>query len=249
MKLSIKLLTSLLFISLSVTPAVKAADTDVQLVADNYEPYIYQGAENKGFLVELINEALKTQQLTAAVDFDSWDQISERLESEKIFTFFWNKNLQLEREFFYSAPLVTVRNKIATTDKFSRIKARYLNHMRQYKIGITRRLAYGPTFEQAKSDLNIIEGDSRYINIRKLFRGDIDFLVIDPLVANYLMDNYFKFRTTKKVHYLKEPVLDEQSVWLVCSKNYANCAGYIEAVNKGLDILQKNGRYQQIIGM
>lgn len=225
---------------------LKAREKNVNVILDTYPPYSNQLADNSGVLAELVKKAFEIQNINSTIAFQLWNEIEEGLASGQFLTVFWKTDRVLRRELFFSTPILFVNNQLVSTKPITRTY-RNLGQLKDRKIGITNGFSYGRTFDVFKPDLTITSYDSRFTGLRALINGEIDFYLVDPLVAKQLMVTYFNYRTKKTLYYLDAIKFEAQPAYLACSKNYANCQGLLSQFERGLQHLKDNKEYKKIL--
>lgn len=225
---------------------LEARQKTVNVILDTYPPYSNQLADNSGVLAELVQKAFETQRINTTIAFKLWNEIEEGLPSGQFLTIFWKTDRVLRRDLFFSKPILFVDNQLVSTKPVTRTY-RNLAQLKDSKIGITNGFSYGKTFDAFKPDLTIKSYDSRFTGLRALINGEIDFYLVDPLVAKQLMATYFNYRTKKTLYYLDALKFEAQPAYLVCSKNYANCQGLLLQFERGLQHLKDKKEYKKIL--
>lgn len=223
-----------------------ARQKPIPIVLDTYPPYTNEMADNSGVLGELLRKSFAAQELDTTIEFQLWSDIEENLSYGQFLTVFWTTNRILRRNHFFSDPILYVDNQLVAVKPISRTYQN-LGQFKESKIGITKGFSYGKTFEAFKPDLTLVEFDTRFTGLRALINNEVDYLLIDPLVAKQLMASYFKYRTKKKLYYLDDLKFEAQPAYLVCSKNYANCQGILKQFERGLQQLKGNKEYNKIL--
>lgn len=125
----------------------------------------------------------------------------------------------------------------------SDIQVESLEDIRAYRIGVGRGYAaVNDLLEAGVPRKNIHEATDDTLNIKKLFRGRIDFVVMnDIMLAAQLKQQGKQWDDVEKALILN----DEYEFWYAFNKNLDNQT--IEAFQQSLDQLKKDGRYETIV--
>lgn len=223
-----------------------ARQKPVAIVLDTYPPYTNELADNSGVLAELLQKAFQKSDIDTSIEFQLWSEIEENISYGQFLTVFWTTNRILRRNQFFSDPILYVDNQLVSLKPITR-RFKNLGQLKESKIGVTAGFSYGKTFDAFKPDLTLVEFDTRFTGLRALLNGEVEYLLIDPLVAKQLMASYFKYRTKKKLYYVDSLKFEAQPAYLVCSKNYANCQGILRQFEQGLQQLKDTKEYKKIL--
>jgi polar amino acid transport system substrate-binding protein len=236
--------SSLLFASLSVFAAQEQQRW--QLVADIIPPYQNDLAADQGVLSQLVLAALTQQQIQAEVVLESWPNVKKHAAEPHHASFFWLRDLELEKNWLFSEPLFTLTTYLVTrqdiTQQFSR-----LDELRPYRLAVTEWASYGDKFDRLKPELKLRLQVSDHQSMQALLKGEVDIALMDPVIAHLLLTQ-LDDRSRQKVRLQPLSGLTAQDVYLVCSRNYLPCFEFMQKFNKGWQHLRDTGVLEQSLG-
>lgn len=215
------------------------------LVVDNYPPYIDELAPEQGVLSQLVKQAFNSASIMTTLSFQPWPKVPVVAAQPNHASFLWFKTPELEQDWLYSEPIVELRQMLITTSEFKTELKRF-DQFRPYRLGVTKGYFYGPEFAAQRNDFRLTEAVSDYASLQNLLAGRVDFVLMDPIVAQ-LMWQQLPVKTVK-LTFLSKPLLTAQPAYLVCSRNFLPCHAVIQSFNQALRQLQQTGADLQIFG-
>jgi polar amino acid transport system substrate-binding protein len=226
--------------------ALAADNRRWQLVADVIPPYQNDQAADQGVLSQLVLSALQQQQVAAEVVLESWPSVKKHAAEPHHASFFWLRDLELEKNWFFSEPLFKLTTYLVVradmTHQFSR-----LDELRPYRLAITEWASYGDTFDRLKPELKLRLQVSDHQSMQALLRGEVDIALMDPVIAHLLLSQ-LDDAARQKVRLQPLTSLTAQDVYLVCSRNYLPCFEFMQKFNKGWQHLRATGVLEQSLG-
>jgi polar amino acid transport system substrate-binding protein len=264
--------TILILLSLSVGMPCAAAPKQVKLVSLVWEPYAGPDMPEQGLTAAIVRMAFKKAGYAVAIEFHNWDQsleMAKKGEADGLFPTYHTK--EREAYFAYSEPfgnsylgLCRIRPvhsfspggieydkrkgfkhdliRFKTDPRIDQTQA--LRDLEQYKFGVSRGYANTPEFDAANF-LTKIEVANDEENILQLLQGDVDLIVIDKYVAKNIIAKKFPWRIGD-IEFM-EPPLAVRKLYLTMSKRADNYQQKLNDFNKGLKILQQEGRIQRLL--
>ncbi|WP_042144094.1 MULTISPECIES: ABC transporter substrate-binding protein [unclassified Pseudoalteromonas] len=225
------LLYIFLLSSLSISMKVHAKDK-ITLSVDNYPPYIDGRKNNKGKLAKIVTEIFKMQGYKVKYQFMSWPETELAITQGNSFSFMWYKTEQRTKNWIFSVPITSLNTSLLYR-KNTKLKLERIDQLRRYSIGITKGYSYGDYFDDYKSQLKLVSSISDYEGIKKLLAGETDLLLIEPLVAKSLLEDWFSDEVDNtKLSYVN--YLSNQPIYLVCSQQYVSCGYLMQKFNFAL---------------
>jgi ABC-type amino acid transport substrate-binding protein len=262
----------IILLSLLVGMPCAAAQKQVKLLSLTWEPYAGPDMPEKGFTAAIVRMAFEKAGYAVTIEFHNWDQSLEMTKNGKadgLFPTYFTK----EREAYlaYSEPfgnsylgLCRIRPvhsfspggieydkrkgfkhdliQFKTDPRIDQTQA--LRDLKQYKFGVSRGYANTPEFDAADFLTKIVAANDEE-NILQLLQGDVQLIVIDKYVAKNLIAKKFPWRTGD-IEFM-EPPLAVRKLYLTISKRTDNYQQKINDFNKGLKILQQEGRIQRLM--
>ncbi|WP_163836178.1 substrate-binding periplasmic protein [Spartinivicinus ruber] len=223
---------------------VQSSEREVKLAYGEYPPYYGKNLVNGGVITEIVKEAFKQVNYEVKIDFiASW---ARRLEMAKqggydgIYSAWYRKDR--EEFFVFSDPLPA--NVIGFYKrKEDDISFKSLEELKSYKIGVIVGYSNAPKFKRAKLQTYPVVKEKA--NIGKLILKRIDLALIDKGVGKYILTNDFP-ESVDKIEWLSPPI-EVVNQHLIISKKAKDFQNKISDFNKGLDIITKKGRLEEIL--
>lgn len=212
----------------------------VNLLVQDYPPYIDRQADNKGMMTELVVKAFARVDVPATVIFKEWGQVEQAIDERKGFSFMWTKSKPLLKKWWYSNAIYQQKKQFLAKNSFTR-NLSHLHDLRTISIGLVKGRTYGTAFENYRHKLKLTEHVSDYANIKSLLDNSQQLAVVDPMVAVYLANQFFKSEQKQPLKFVDSPHFDTTAFYLVCGKRYGNCLNYIKKFNRGWQLLESDG--------
>jgi polar amino acid transport system substrate-binding protein len=210
----------------------------------DWEPYTGHSLKSGGFCSEIVTEVFKKAGYTVTIDYISWDKAIEegaKGNYDAVFPEYYSRERTKDfaySNFFTNSLLGFYERKGAS------IKHKTLRDLAPYKIGVVK--GYVNTEELDKATyLKKIESDSDEENLRKLARGEMDLIVIDKLVAQYLISTKMPAEVTRLVPV--EPPLMIQPLFVIFPKKLPQSDKRLKDFNKALDEFTNDGGVSAIM--
>ncbi|MCP3924660.1 MAG: transporter substrate-binding domain-containing protein [Desulfobacterales bacterium] len=234
----ISILILCLFIFYESTHAI---DKKVIIATSEYIPYYGEKMKNRGFITEVVIEAFRRGGYKAQIDFYPWKRsliTTKNGNNDAIYTI-W-KNRERGKWFLFSTPLLA--NKLVFYKKKNRniILSGYKD-LGNHKIGIVRGYKY-PDISNKIETFHKIEAVDDYKNLFNLSRDLIDIIIIDKIQAKYII----KEHSFSNKFIPASPVLETVNQYLAVSKKAENAFLKLNAFNKGLKTMRKDGTFKKI---
>ncbi|MCU0577523.1 MAG: transporter substrate-binding domain-containing protein [Desulfobacterota bacterium] len=230
-------------IALFVIPTILWAQT-LRLATLDWEPYAGQASDNKGFNADIVTEAFKRAGYQVKIDVLPWDRaIEEAMKGnyDGVFPEYYSK--ERARDFVYSHSfsdsLLVFYKRYETSVTYKTLK-----DLRPYKIGTVRGQINTDEFDNAVY-LMKIEADSDEENLRKLAKGDLDLIVIDKFVAQYLTKTKVP-EAAGKISPI-EPPLIIRNLFVILPKKNPDSERRARGFNKALESMIKDGTVKAIM--
>jgi polar amino acid transport system substrate-binding protein len=216
----------------------------LRLATLDWEPYAGQAPDNKGFNADIVTEAFKRAGYQVKIDVLPWDRaIEEALKGnyDGAFPEYYSK--ERSQDFVYSHSfsdsLLVFYKRYETSVTYKTLK-----DLRPYKIGTVRGQINTDEFDNAVY-LMKIEADSDEENLRKLAKGDLDLIVIDKFVAQYLTKTKVP-EAAGKISPI-EPPLIIRNLFVILPKKNPDAERRARGFNKALDSMIKDGTVKAIM--
>lgn len=234
----------LVVLALLVTPATVKAEI-LRLATLDWEPYVGQTLKNKGFNAEIVTEAFKRAGYQVTIEFMPWDKAIEEATKgnyDGVFPEYYSKERARDfvYSYFFSSSLLVFYKRSS-----SAITYKTLEDLATYKIGTVKGYINTEEFDNA-TYLKKIEADSDEENIRKLSRGELDLIIIDKLVAQYLIKTRVP-EASGRIESMEPPLIIHKLFVILPRKNPASDKRARE-FNKAYESMEKDGTVKTIMG-
>ncbi len=262
----------ILFLSLLMAVPCTAAEKQVKLLSLTWEPYAGPDMPQKGLTAAIVRMAFEKAGYDVTIEFHNWDKALEMAkngEADGLFPTYHTK--EREEYLIYSDPfgesylgLCRERPVHAFSpggieyDKKKKLRrdliqyktdpridqTQALRELSRYKFGVGRGYANTPEFDAADFLTKVVvENDEQ--NILQLLQGEVQLIVIDKYVAKNIVAKKFPWRSGD-IDFM-EPPLSVRKLYLTLSKKADRAEQKLEDFNKGLKVLQEEGRINRLM--
>ena len=249
MKRLFLLLCVVFWLAEGISAATVQAQT-VKIGIADWPPYVEKEHIAFGLVPEIVQLAFLQQDVEVEfVVFDSWSACTDALNAGTIdasapytpterrrttMLFSERPIIELTTAVFY---LRDAAQRVPNADLFADQKA-FTNLI----IGGTR----GYFYEDLLKDANIVYATEPYVNFQKLYLDKVDLVIENELIGWHILSQLFPYsmsrfdelRSSKATH----------GGHLVVNKKNPEGAGLLKMFDKGLQVLQQNGTYADVIG-
>ncbi|WP_019616309.1 substrate-binding periplasmic protein [Psychromonas ossibalaenae] len=241
----ISILWIILLITFVVSSLAYATKTKtIRIATLDWEPYISQQLSDEGFMAEITREAFRREGYKVEYVYLPWKRAvtqTEYGEFDGYFPSYWSKQREdksLFTDSIISGPVVLFKV------KGSSITYKELSDLKPYRIGVVRGFVNTPEFDAADY-LRKEQVTTDLVNIKKLLAERVDLIVADKFVGFYLLNKYLPhmFGQIESI----SPPLQDKKMYLCISKKSDNAAVKVEAFNKGLKEMHKDGTFDKIL--
>lgn len=224
----------------------------VLLVTGEYAPYTTEQAENKGFFTELVEAALKENDISYRIEFYPWARCSEMVENGEAWaTFPYTSmeklpgNIEFSKSvypsnhlFYYYKGNGKINKEILEYNQISDFSERYV-------FGGSNDYWYGNKQSVEEQGVEVEWANDTVGLVKMLHSSRIDFLIEDELVCDDIIHRLYPDEVNMFVKLPK--VAKNVNYHLVISKEYPNTDEIKEQFNNGILELMANGRYEDIL--
>jgi ABC-type amino acid transport substrate-binding protein len=246
-----KVLLSILF-CLMIAQVAYSGQT-VTLATLEWEPYIGPNMDNNGYVHEIVAEAYKRSGINVDIRFLPWARAVKTAETGKrdgLFPEYYDES-RLEKfvfsDSFPGGPVGLYKrkdNKVSFAVDPQKRQTEALRALKKYRFGVVRDYVNTKEFDNA-TFLTKDVAKSDETNLKKLFKGRIDFIFIDKYVAKHII-------VRKYPHFLSElefmePPLEVKPLYIAFSKKAKDYQNKLNAFNKGLKKLREEGMLDKIL--
>lgn len=124
------------------------------------------------------------------------------------------------------------------------VTAASLGDLSGKSLGIVEGYAYGPGVLGAKEPRFVL-GPSDEENLRKLLKGEVDYILVDELLVYYLFE-YSKEKAKEKLSHGTN-TMATAGLHFAIRKDYPGAQGIISAFNRQIEKMTRDGTYHEVL--
>ncbi|WP_147819161.1 substrate-binding periplasmic protein [Salidesulfovibrio onnuriiensis] len=189
-----KLLAIALLVLVPVWSGVSRADgPDLPLAITEFPPFEYaEGKEITGTDTEIVRQVLQRMGYRPVIKSMPWSRALEEARNGIVAGLFsLTKNPERERDYYFSAPLSTVRD-VFFKRRDRDIAWRTMDDLKTYRIGVSHGYQYAPEFmkavKQGKIKVNVLSGDSLELrHLGMLKSGRVDLCICEVSACTHII--------------------------------------------------------------
>lgn len=234
----------LLLLLLILCCPLLARTKELRLLTTEYPPFSIAGKSGGGLFAELITEALGRKGWTVRVRSVPWVRVPLEVTSGRAAgaLICWPEEIKKfdllpSRAVFTSELGFFVRK--ADAEKINVTLA----GMRGQKVGAVRGYGYPPTLEASGAVIDYVHDDQT--NLRKLLAHRIDYVALEKIVGEYLLQQPELAEVRDKVVW-KAPAFARLPLYVGIARQLPNAASILADLNDGLAAMEKDGSYQAL---
>lgn len=217
----------------------------IQLVSDIWPPFTDEEGKT-AFALDLVEEALKRSGIKADISIKDW---SVALKGIKEGDFdgsaaIW-KTAERQQWMLYSEAFL--ENRLILVGRTgTNVSAKSLSELNGKKIGLAGGYAYGPEVDSLKG-VEIILGVNDQDNLKKLLEGEIDYMLVDDLLIEYLL-TYQRKDVEAYLEIGQKPMLS-RTLHFAVRQDIEQADYFVEQFNKQILAMVGDGTYNRILNI
>ncbi len=217
-------------------------NTEVKLGADIWPPFT-DVSENTSILTVLVQEALYRRNINSDIEFDKWKDVMNKIDGGELdgSPALWESPERMEK-YFFSKPYL-YSQLVLVGRKGSDVGATSFKDLEGKKIGIVQDYAYGD-FE-GRDKVELIDGKGNQNNLEKLLSGDIDYMLVDALIIQYML-KYQLNDVTAHLAIGQRPLMTK-SLHLGLRKNVENAESILREFDEEIAEMIADGTFNEIL--
>jgi len=215
----------------------------LRLASDSWPPFT-GGPGGERVAIDLVQTALQRAGIESETTTVDWKDVEAGLRNG---TFdgsaaMWRSEKR-ERELLFSRPYLQNRL-ILIGRKGSDVSAKRMSDLAGKRVALVSRYAYGNDVENAVGVL-FVGGRNDQEDLDKLLAGDVDYMLVDELVARYLV-TYQPEETAAKLAIGTTP-LTRRMLHFAIRKDVPGAEQIVEAFNSEIQSMLADGTYGKIL--
>lgn len=243
----------LLLLATTTVCTLSSARDKITLSTLNWEPYIGQTLDQKGYVNEIVKAAFSEEGYDLEVLFFPWARalhVATLGHVDGLFPEYYDENRLTD--FVFSDPFpggpVGFYKRRDKDIKFSvdpkKDLPAALQALRKYRFGVVR--GYINTKESDDADYlakeEVINDDT---NIKRLYKNRVQLIFIDKYVAQYIIAKRYPWYALE-LEFL-DPPLEIKPLYIAFSKKAPNYKKKLELFNSGLKSIKENNLMEEIM--
>ncbi len=221
------------------------AETIVKVVDGPWLPYCGPSLPNYGIVPEIVNAAYAETAYKPEFETMSWSRAIGAVKDGK-FDAVCTASYSEERARIYRFSDYHLESRIVFFKRRdSDISWKNLKSLIPYRIIVLKGYNYSPSFDRADY-LQKVTSRSEVLGFKKLFYKQADLLIMDRLVGLYTIREKLIGREQEAFDYISPPLCTNKR-YMMFSPESQNVSQKIEAFNRGLKIIRKNGELMRIL--
>lgn len=237
-----KQFATLLFILL-VMPLMVFGQANIKLASDVWPPFTNIETE-QAFAYALVKEGLSRSYVTTQNHIVSFDDVIQGI-SDKVYdgsAALW-KTSEREEYLLYSQPYLQ-NQLILVGRKGMDVSASTLEGLKGKTIAVVSSYAYGDVLSHIPNT-EYIAGKNDQDNLQKLLKGEVDYMLVDRLLIEYLV----MYQQEEVAQYLSigSSTLLTRGLHLAIRKDVPDAQGIIQRFNESILKMVADGTYNQIL--
>ena len=235
------LLISLVIIAASPTGLMAR---NISMLTVEWAPHYGSSLPENGLTTALVKAAFKAGGHSSEVNFVPWTRALKDVKqgnADVVMGAYHNKKREID--YYFSDPIYFLDTGLISRPGLNKNSYSSLRDLSPYSIGVSRGWANSEEFDAADY-LNKEVASNPVLNIRKLFRGRIDMVVM-----NF---DLFRYEAKKEGFCIADiefmdPPLETHGLYIMASRKISDYQAVIDDFNRGLDEIRKNGSFQRIV--
>lgn len=217
-------------------------NTEVKLGADIWPPFT-DVQENTSILTVLVQEALYRRNINSDIEFDKWKDVMRKVDEGELdgSPALWESSERLEK-YYFSKPYL-YSQLVLVGRKGNDVSATSFTELAGKKIGVVQDYAYGD-FE-GRDEVELVDGKGNQQNLEKLLSEDIDYMLVDALIIQYML-KYQLNDVTAHLAIGQKPLLTK-SLHLGLRKNVENAESILQEFDEEIAEMITDGTFNEIL--
>ena len=215
----------------------------IRLASSDYQPYYGPQARNHGPLAELIHSAFASQQVESSIEFMPWTEALQQAQTADFAGLVCGWDHPLRRQhYLFSSPLYYNELRFFAYQKIGQRNLKLLAQQLP-RLGLVKDYAYPERVSEAGFEITIVNSDHALLDL--LLQHKVDLILSDSATTQYWLQQQ-PVQTQLQIQ-PSEQVLARKSMHLLISKTHPHARHLLQQFERGLQLLEKNGRWAQIL--
>ncbi len=229
-----------------LTGAAGAADrTALRLASDTWPPFT-DAPDRRRIALELVHTALERAGIEATTTIVEWREVEAGLRRADIdgTAAMWHTD-ERAKALLFSQPYLENRL-VLVGRKGSNVDAARIQDLAGKRVAAVGRYAYGEEIASASGVL-FVNGRSDQESLDRLLAGEVEYMLVDELVARYLM-TYQPDEVAAHLQIGTTP-LARRSLHLAIRRDLPDAQPIVDAFNTAITGMLRDGTYAEVLQM
>lgn len=233
----------------AIKESEKINSEKIIVVIDEWAPYTSEYMTDYGIASKIVSEAMKAADIEFEFQFRPWARAMEMVKFGDAWgSFPWFYTEERSIDYLYSEPVIQVNSVIFYKKDNPKLKIpipefKSIYDLKEYKFGGVFGYYYEKEFEE--NGFNYDLSSSLESAFKLLDTGKVDIINEDEAVGRYIISRAFTGREDEFA--VLERAISTEQMYMVVNKTQANSEEILKRFNEGLEIIRKNGIYDQIL--
>jgi ABC-type amino acid transport substrate-binding protein len=233
-----------IFLSFFLIPLIMLSQNpaELKLVSDIWPPFTNVEGE-KAFAMDLVKEALARINIKISFQIEEFNDVIKGIDAGEFAgsAALWH-NEEREEKYLFSEPYL--QNQLVLVGrKGCDISATTFTDCGGKRLGLVENYAYGVDIDTAL--ISLVSGMNDQQNLERLLSNQIDFMLVDALLIQYLLKYQFN-DVTEYLEIGKTPIL-VKSLHFVIRKEVDDAENIIAKFNEEIQKMIAEGTYNRIL--
>lgn len=240
----------LLVVSLATTVAVGEAialaqDDSIPIAVNAWPPYIEEGSQSKGLATQIVQGALDKVGRRAHLVFVPWARAEQGVKhGVYLASYPWFDTPQRRDFALFTKPFLRSRTVFFyRKDRLERVAFETIAGLSEYRIAGQLGYFYKPLFDEAHLKVDYVK--TPQIAFKMLNENRVDLVPDDEVVGWSILEAMYpgelhRFATTRQF-------IRDDPGHMIVSKKSPKAQEFVDAFNRGLELLRASGEYDQIV--
>jgi ABC-type amino acid transport substrate-binding protein len=215
----------------------------VHLASDIWPPFTNEESKSS-FAQDIVREALKRNEIGVKTSILSFSGVMEGIKSgiyDGSAALWYTK--KREEHLIFSKPYL--QNQLVLVGrKGTDVGAYNFSVLAGKKVAIVGSYAYGAAVDTALN-VRFVDGASDQDNLNKLLRGEVDYMLVDALLIEYLL-KYQQEKVRKFLEIASRPLIIQQ-LYFALRKNIPQAEEIVNGFNDAIKQMVADGTYNEIL--
>ena len=218
----------------------------LRLATTNYPPFYGEDLPNGGPFSQIARQAFEDVGYEVTIDFIPWARALEWAAEGKVDGLLGAWITPERKDYFVETVSVMSNTMVFYRKRNSKTTFDSFDDLAKQKLWIGTVYGYAQPRGLIEAGVNLIYATQDKQLFMLLGKGRIDLVVVDKTFAELALALPDMQEHRENVEHL-EGFVEQRDMHILMSKNLTNADEIAQAFNKGLAILKKDGRFQQIV--